>query len=165
MPLQFRIERTIARPVAEVFAFVGEPTHLPMWNYYIVDTVQDAPGAPQIGMRYTVRRKADIQRFEVVEWEHNRRVAIQLLPPTRPVRIRFTLSPEQARTGLEDEWSLRTPVPVPSMIAGLITRPIKRAVSENLGKLKELLETGRTTLQDGRVVAIGPSLEQRHAQT
>jgi hypothetical protein len=28
---------------------------------------------------------------------------------------------------------------------------IKRAVKENLGKLKELIETGQTVLQDGRV--------------
>jgi uncharacterized protein YndB with AHSA1/START domain len=152
MPLQFRIELTIARQVPDVFSFVSDPTHLPMWNYYIVETTQDTPGAPQIGTRYTQRRKTDTQHFEIVEWEHNRRVAIQLLPPTWPVQIAFTFHPHRAGTRLEDEWSLHTPMPVPGFIAGFITRPIQRAVAENLGRLKELLETGRATLQDGRIV-------------
>ncbi len=149
--MRFHVELAIRRPLAEVFAFVSDFTHLPLWNYYIVETVQETPGTPRVGMRYTQRRKTDTQRFEIVEWEDNRQVAIQLLPPTRPARIRFTFRGDGAETLLRDEWSLRTAVPVPGFLASLITRPIQGAVAENLGKLKELLENGRARLQDGRV--------------
>ena len=40
---------------------------------------------------------------------------------------------------------------IAGVVAGFATAPIRRAVGQNLGKLKELLETGRTQLQDGRV--------------
>jgi hypothetical protein len=40
---------------------------------------------------------------------------------------------------------------IAGFVAGFATAPIRRAVGQNLGKLKELLETGRTQLQDGRV--------------
>jgi hypothetical protein len=150
--LRFHVELTIHKPVGEVFAFISDFTLLPLWNYYIVETVQETPGTPHVGTRYAQRRKTDTQRFEIVEWEYNRQVAVQLLPPTRPARIRFAVQPDGAGTLLRDEWSLRTPVPVPGLLAGLITRPIQRAVAENLGKLKELLENGRARLQDGRVV-------------
>jgi hypothetical protein len=33
-------------------------------------------------------------------------------------------------------------------------RNVKSAVAENLQKLKQLLETGKVTLQDGRTVAV-----------
>ena len=48
-----------------------------------------------------------------------------------------------------DEWELdlgRGP-----LVELLGTGRVKSAVAENLGKLKELLETGETQLQDGRV--------------
>jgi hypothetical protein len=53
-----------------------------------------------------------------------------------------------------DEWRLRSKVPMPQALARRITLPIQQAVAENLGKLKQLLETGQAELQDGRVVRL-----------
>jgi hypothetical protein len=150
--MRFEVSIRIARPATEVFAFLGDFTHLPLWNYYLIETRSEEPGPARVGMRYTQRRKTDSQRFEIVEWEEGRLVTIQLMPPTRPVRICFALQPDGAGTLLTDRWTLRTPLPVPGFIARMITRPIQAAVTENLGRLAELLEQGRAQLQDGRTV-------------
>ena len=53
-------------------------------------------------------------------------------------------------TRLIDQMSLRTRYP--GMLERLVVGSIRKAVAENLGKLKELLENGQTQLQDGRVI-------------
>jgi hypothetical protein len=55
---------------------------------------------------------------------------------------------ENGCTHIVDKWQLDTGTV--SLLEGLATRRVKGAVLENLTKLKELLETGQTTLQDGR---------------
>ena len=46
--------------------------------------------------------------------------------------------------------SLRTRYP--GILERLVVGIVRKAVAENLGKLKELLENGQTQLQDGQVI-------------
>jgi hypothetical protein len=63
------------------------------------------------------------------------------------MRFEFEAVPEGTR--MTDAWELHSGVP--RLLEPLAAGRVKSAVRENLGKLKELLETGSTQLQDGRV--------------
>jgi hypothetical protein len=52
------------------------------------------------------------------------------------------------RTRLTDKWQLD--MGLPKLLEPLAANRAKSGVRENLEKLKELLELGRVTLQDGR---------------
>ncbi|MEZ5961082.1 MAG: SRPBCC family protein [Hyphomonadaceae bacterium] len=148
--MRFETGLAIRRPVEEVFEFVSDFSHLPLWNYYILSTTPEDSGPTRVGLRYRQTRKTDTQHFEVCEYVPHRLAAIRMLPPTMPAMIRFAFRPIDQGTWLSDEWSLRTPIPIPGFVTGMITRPVKAAVEQNLGKLKTLLETGAVELQDGR---------------
>ena len=60
--------------------------------------------------------------------------------------LRFEATANSTR--LIDEMTLRTGYP--GILERLVVGRTRRAVAENLGKLKELLEYGQTQLQDGR---------------
>jgi uncharacterized membrane protein len=152
--MRFETGLAIERPVEEVFEFVSDFSNLPLWNYYIQRTGPEDVGPPRVGLRYHQTRKTDTQRFEIVEFEPHRVAAIRMLPPTTPAIIRFSFRPTDQGAWLSDEWSLRSFVPIPGFLAGLVTRPIKAAVEQNLAKLKTLLETGSVVLQDGRQVRL-----------
>lgn len=150
--MDFTNRVTIQRARADIFAFIADFRHMSLWNYYIVETRQLSEGLPRVGTRYLQRRKTDTQHFSIVDYQPDRSVAIQLERPTLPVRIRFSFEDTAEGTEVLDEWRLWERVPVPRPLARRITAPVQRAVAENLGKLKLLLESGQTELQDGRIV-------------
>ena len=152
--MRFETGLAIGRPVQQVFEFVSDFSHMPLWNYYIVSTTPEDTGPPRVGLRYVQTRKTDKQRFEICEYVPHSVAAIRVLPPTWPVTIRFTFRPTDQGTWMGDEWSLRTPISVPGFLARLVTQPIKAAVEQNLVKLKCLLETGSVELQDGRRIQL-----------
>ena len=152
--MNFENRVVIRRSREEVFAFLADFTRMPLWNYYVVETRQLSTGMPGVGTRYLQKRKTDTQHFSTVENQPNRLVAIQLERPAPPVRIRFTLEDTAEGTEVIDEWRLWRQMPIPQVLARRITHPIQQAVAENLSKLKQLLETGQTELQDGRLVRL-----------
>jgi hypothetical protein len=62
--------------------------------------------------------------------------------------MRFEFEPTPDGTRITDQWQLQSGHN--PLVELLGERRIRAAVAENLGKLKQLLETGTTTLQDGR---------------
>lgn len=152
--MRFETEIHIARPVEDVFAFISDFRNLPLWNYYILNTAPEESGPPRMGLRYRQQRKTDTQRFEICDFEPCKVAAIRLMAPTPQATIRFIFEAAGQGTKLGDEWSLKTPFPIPGFVSSLIVRPIRAAVDQNLQKLKILLETGSVELQDGRRVQL-----------
>jgi hypothetical protein len=62
----------------------------------------------------------------------------------------MTFAGEGNTTRITDEWSIE--LGIPPLLRPLGKAKVSSAVQENLAKLKELLETGTTTLQDGRTL-------------
>jgi hypothetical protein len=80
-------------------------------------------------------------------------MAVRTLPQSSPsFERRFTLYEEGATTHIRDEWELDTGKP--ALFERLARGRVKSAVTENLVKLKDLLEEGRVVLQDGRQVTL-----------
>jgi uncharacterized membrane protein len=151
--LEFENTIPIERPIDEVFAFLSDFENIPKWNYYVLEVRQLSESPIGIGTTYHQLRKSDQQDFRIIEFEANHRVAVKTLPQSSPsFERRFTLYEEGDTTRIRDQWKLDTGRP--ALLERLARGRVKSAVSENLSKLKELLQEGRVVLQDGREVTL-----------
>jgi uncharacterized membrane protein len=153
--LVVEFENTIAieRPIDEVFTFLSDFENIPKWNYYVLEVRQLSESPIGIGTTYHQLRKSDQQDFRIIEFEPNHRVAVKTLPHSSPsFERRFTLYEEGETTSIRDQWKLDTGRP--ALLERLARGRVKSAVSENLSKLKDLLQEGRVVLQDGRQVTL-----------
>jgi uncharacterized membrane protein len=151
--LEFENSIAIERPIDEVFAFLSNFENIPKWNYYVLEVRQLSESPIGIGTTYHQLRKSDQQDFRIIEFEANHRVAVKTLPQSSPsFERRFTLYDEGETTRIRDQWKLDTGRP--ALLERLARGRVKSAVSENLSKLKELLQERRVVLQDGRQVTL-----------
>lgn len=155
--MQFENTLVIEKPAAEVFAFVADAENVPMWNYYVRSVRKTSAGPVGEGTRYHQVRRSDQQDYEITVFEPERAVTMRTLPGERPQFERtMTLEARGEGTRLRDEWTLAlVGNPLADAVADVAAKGrVQAAVAENLGKLKELLETGETRLQDGRTVQL-----------
>jgi uncharacterized protein YndB with AHSA1/START domain len=87
----------IARPPAEVYAYLADPTHLPEWQED-VEEVRDAPGgAVPAGATFTEVRsflgKRAESTLEVTAAEPGRELSLRTVSGPVPVSIRHLLEP------------------------------------------------------------------------
>jgi uncharacterized membrane protein len=151
--LEFENTIAIERPIDEVFAFLSDFENIPKWNYYVLEVRQLSESPIGIGTTYHQLRKTDQQDFRIIEFEANNTVALKTVPQSSPsFERRFTLYEEGDTTRIRDQWKLDTGMP--ALLERLARGRVKSAVSENLSKLKELLQEGRVVLQDGREVTL-----------
>lgn len=149
--MEFKNTILIQRPVEAVFAFVSDFEHVPMWNYFVTHVRQVSEGAHGEGTVYHQIRKTDKQDYTVTEYMPNQVVAVATTPGSQPeFRRRLVFEPTGSGTRISDQW--RLDLGQNRLVERLATGRVKAAVAENLGKLKDLLETGQTRLQDGRTV-------------
>ncbi len=146
--MHFVHAQVIERPLSEVFGFISDPENLPRWNYYVIVCTKLDAGPTRVGSSYRLVRKSDTRVFSVTQFKQDQSLVIRFRAPTPPLEIRLTVESTGSGTRLIDEWELGG---IAGFVTGFAMSRIKRAVVENLGKLKELLETGRTQLQDGRL--------------
>jgi len=122
---------------------------MPKWNYFVMKVTRENGDGPELGARYHHTRKKDGQRYEIIHYEPGQSLIITTIPGSSPIFERYLRFEAIANsTRLIDEMTLRTGYP--GILERLVVGRIRRAVAENLGKLKELLEHGQTQLQDGR---------------
>lgn len=140
----------IRRPIHEVFAFLADFTHMPLWNYYINSVTQLTPGPVGMGTIFDQIRRTDRQRYAIVEFMPDQQVAVQTLPPAQPLTLRFRLTPDEHGTQVIETWDLATGLPGP--LERLAQPRVRAAVATNLSVLTNLLETAEARLPDGRIV-------------
>jgi uncharacterized protein YndB with AHSA1/START domain len=144
----------IDRSVEDVFAYLADFTNIPSWNYYVTEVRRVRGGAEADGAMYVQQRRNDSQRYCITVYDAPHRVGVQTMPGDAPAFTRLFLLQQVAggTTRVTDSWHLDTGHPAP--LQRLARNRARMAVADNLDRLKELLETGRTTLQDGRTVTI-----------
>lgn len=151
--IEFENEIGIDRPLADVYAFFADLENVPRWNYFVTQVTRTSAGPAAVGATYHQVRKTDSQNLRIVALEENQRFVVETIPPSKPELRRETLFSEEGQgTRIVDRWQLDTGHP--GLLQKVAGRRVRSAVRENLGKLKELLETGQTTLQDGRRVSL-----------
>lgn len=152
--MRFTNKVVIDRPSDEVFSFISNFENMPKWNYFVIDVTNESAPALGVGTTYRQTRKSDEQRYVVTDLDPGVLVAVRTLAPARDLQMRFTLEPSGRGTRLTDEWVLATGLP--RWLEAIGAARISSGVRENLAKLKELLETGRVRLQDGRIETVSP---------
>ena len=152
--IEFKHSISIKRPINEVFAFLSNFENISRWNYYVLEVRKISKEHVGVGTTYHQMRQTDEQLFQITEFELNLKVAVKTLPQSSlKFERRFTLQAEGSTTHIVDEWA-ELVMGKPALIEKLAAGRVKSAVAENLGKLKELLETGSVALQDGRNVRL-----------
>jgi hypothetical protein len=150
MKFENQIDLLVARDA--VFAFVADQRNIPLWNYYVVDVVQESGNGPAVGARYLQTRKTDSQHTAITRMEAGNSLTVETVEGAPVVRRHIEFRQTRRRgTRLFDSWDLETGYP--GVLELFAVRRIRRAVASNLQKLKHLLEDGEVQLQDGRVVS------------
>lgn len=148
--IEFTTHIDIERPAREVFDFVANFENTPKWNYFVIDVNKRSTGPIGVGTVFHQTRKTDQQAYQITALDPGRSIEIKTTPGSTPsFTMRYDFEATDAGTRLSDNWQLESGHH--ALLERLGARRIRAAVSENLGKLKELLETGTTRLQDGRI--------------
>ena len=147
--IEFTNTVEIRRIHEEVFGFIADFENMPKWNYFVTDVTKRSGGPIGVGTVFDQTRKTDGQSYQITELIPGQRVEVTTTPgSTLAFMMRFDFEPTPDGTRITDHWDLQSGHN--PLVELLGERRIKAAVAENLGKLKQLLETGATTLQDGR---------------
>lgn len=153
--IRFEHALDIRRPIEDVFTFLADFTNIPRWNFYVEEVQKITDGPVGAGTIYAQVRRSDRQRYKTAmyEWPHSVRVVT--LPGERPAfdRQLHLQRAGEGSTRLHDRWELDTGHP--ELLQRLAAGRIRDGVGENLAILKELLEHGEATLQDGRRTRMG----------
>ena len=143
--MRYELAVEIARPPAEVYAYLADPTHLPDWQED-VEEVRDAPGGPlSAGGTFTEVRsflgKRAESTFEVTTAEPGRELSLQTVSGPVQVSIHHRLEPAGDGTLVRVEAEADA-----GKLLGL-GGPLLRKVAErrargDFERLKALLEAG-----------------------
>jgi uncharacterized membrane protein len=139
-----RLSVTIARPLDDVFAVLTDPEKTPRWSAPAVEERWITPGPPTIGSRRLAvtrmlgRRSENIA--EVTAYERNRMWELASVSGPRFV-VRATFAPVDGGTRIDWNWQFDLQGPL-RLLAPLVARLIGRQFTKDLGRLKEMMESG-----------------------
>jgi len=135
---------TIARPVEDVFAVLSDVKNVPIWSSNTIDETLLTPGP----LRKGSRRRAVIKGFagrtmqneaEMIEFEPNRRMVVEVLDAPMPVRIVIEFTPVDGGTRLD--WTgILSPKGILAPTAFLAARFYRMAFEKDLRNLKALMD-------------------------
>jgi uncharacterized protein YndB with AHSA1/START domain len=145
MAVDVEVETVIARPVAEVAAYAGDPTNAPEW-YANIRSVQWRTDPPvRVGSemdfvaQFLGRRLA--YTYRVVELVDGERLVMETADGPFPMRTTYTWEPAGAGTRM----TLRntgTPTGFGKISAPVMAAAMRRATTKDLARLKARLESG-----------------------
>jgi hypothetical protein len=165
MAISFEISQTIEQPIDRVFSFLSDFSNMTSWNYYIQNVRQISQGNTEVGSIFEMKRPHDLYLFKITGFSSPNKITVELQPPGPKLQLIFELKSNNNQTNVTYKWHLdleeykalkyfpkvlkRMILFIPKKVILTKTKP---AVEQNFRKLKELLENGQTTLQDGRHV-------------
>ena len=152
--ITFENSIVINQPVHDTYNFIANFENTPLWNYYVHKVTQLTDGPIGVGTRFHQIRKTDEQTYRIIEFERDRHITIQTTPESRPVfTARYQFEPVSGQSmRLTNVWQLE--LGLNPILKHLAKGRIASAFSDNLDKLKELLEFGSVILQDNRHVVL-----------
>ncbi|MDN3242588.1 SRPBCC family protein [Glycomyces tritici] len=134
---------TIARPPAEVFAYLAELENIPQWNHAIGETRRTSDLPVGVGSQYTQVRTIPAhaeESLEITGFEPDSRLAIRGDLGSFHGEITYLLAPAvDGATALTNTMDLQASGPT-RLIAPLAATRVKNAVAANLDALKRHLE-------------------------
>lgn len=139
----------INKPIKEVYKFLSKPENIPLWNYYVkkvypIETTKDGKTI------YNQVRKTDSQRIII---EEKKSLNILIISTIGDSKIKFKRTIELKKVKESSCWfedRFDVDLGTNKLFQKFYRLKMQHAVKENLIKLKELLETGITLLQNGK---------------
>ena len=147
MPASTTMTVIIARPVEDVFAVLSDVTNVPIWSSNTIEETLITPGP----LRKGSRRRAVVKGFagrtmqneaEMVEFEQDRRMVVEVLDAPVPARIVIEFTPVDGGTRLD--WTgIVSPRGILAPTAPLIARFYRMVFEKDLRNLKALMDRGQ----------------------
>ena len=133
-----------------VFDFISKLENIPLWNYYVIKVNPISELGTKDNL-YKQTRINDSQIIKIANKDFPNSIKIQTVGENnfefeRTLKL---MEDDEGNTILDDTFFIYKGFPKLAM--KLFKHKIKAAVHENLKKLKELLETGETVLQNGKI--------------
>jgi len=144
---EFVVTITVPRPGSAVFAFLAEPTNLPLWLDAVTSvTFDDAP--PRRGARFEMTRSLPggvaVNDVELVEFESARRVTLASCAGPSPFRYEYELQSigKSTRVALRGRISSEGLPGPAARLDAVATQLFERGMQRNLRRLERLLSAG-----------------------
>jgi len=140
-----RVETVIARPVAEVADYAGDPGNAPEWYVNIREVTWRTPPPVAPGSRmdfvatFLGRRLA--YTYEVVELVPGERLVMRTSDGPFPMETTYTWEPEGQAATRMTLHNRGEPAGFAGMAAPLMERAMRRATTRDLTRLRTLLES------------------------
>jgi uncharacterized protein YndB with AHSA1/START domain len=142
--IDFMIETEIARPPAQVFAYVTDPAKLTTWQTNTISAAPDPAGPLRLGSRIREvhrgpRGKELASLVEVSELESDRVFSLRMIEGPLPVDARITFDPSEHGTRMR--FTVRGEPSGPlRFLQPLMRAALKRQFREHCATLKRVLE-------------------------
>jgi uncharacterized membrane protein len=140
------VTTVIERPIGEVSGFAGDPSNAPTWYRRIASAEWQTDPPITLGSRITFRARflgrGLVYTYEVAEYTPGSQVAMRTTEGPFPMRTTYTwraLSDRATHMTLRNEGE---PQGLSKLTAPIISFAMRRAMTEDLARLKELLERG-----------------------
>jgi Polyketide cyclase / dehydrase and lipid transport len=146
MTLDVKVETTIEQPTAAVAAFAGDPTNATEWYANIKSVEWKTPPPVAVGSRmdfvaqFLGRRLA--YTYEVVGLEPERRLVMRTSDGPFPMETTYTWEPSGDGATRMTLRNRGNPSGFSRVAAPIMKRAMRRATSQDLARLKALLEAG-----------------------
>jgi len=135
----------IERPIAEVAEYAGDPSNAPTW-YRRIDQAEWVTEPPiTLGSRINFRAQLLGRRleytYEVTEYTPGEQVSMRTTEGPFPMATTYTWRAVGERATHMVLRNHGEPAGFSRLVAPLIARAIRRAMNQDLGNLKQLLES------------------------
>lgn len=146
MSVDITVTTVIERPIGEVAAYVGDPSNAPEWYRRIsaADWQTDPPVA--LGSRVTFRArfmgKDLVYTYEVVELSQGEQLTMSTAEGPFPMNTVYTWRPVGDRVTHMTLRNHGEPSGFGRVMAPVMSIAMKRAMTQDLAQLKQLLEAG-----------------------
>ncbi|MGI9607018.1 MAG: SRPBCC family protein [Acidimicrobiales bacterium] len=134
----------IARDPADVFAFLSDSSNNPQWQKGMKSCAWTSE--PPIGLGSTYDQQASfmgraiLSSFEVTEFEPGRKVRIKTTKSTMPLDITRSVDPSPSGLSIVTANIRGGPEGLMRFLDPLAQRMVKKSVTADYSRLKELLE-------------------------
>jgi hypothetical protein len=142
----------IERPAWFVFSFLIDIEGSPIWEQFGMRAIKLSPGEVGIGSEFRLVHQNYERLLRITDYEKNRLLGAKTVEQIAPqVDLEFNLEPEgDSNTLVRIKWKLVTGTP--ALLERLVAGKIQSAVSDAFYQLRELLETGSVTLDNGNEI-------------
>lgn len=145
MGVNVTVTEVIERPIAEVSAYAGDPSHAPEWYRRIGSAEWETDPPLRLGSRIRFHasflgRQLDYT-YEIVEFTPGEQVAMSTTDGPLPMNTIYTWRPVGDRVTHMTLHNHGEPAGFGRLLAPLVSGAMRRAMAEDLRSLKRLLES------------------------